>query len=110
MNLFEQFKAFQIILCPSSVLEHGFQKARTKRLSTAMEGYSYSATIGMAVGPMAAPLADENKPILKQGAHELPRRDVSRQDHTFTTTVGAGLTSTSGSVGIGSPAWRRAST
>ncbi len=108
----EQLEAAQVILRPASVRDHVLQGTGAEGLSWAVEDDRHRPPIGMAIGLVAPLLAHEDKSIVEQGAHELPRRDIARQDHTLTATVGADLTSTSpaGSVGMSSPAWRRAST
>jgi hypothetical protein len=110
--LLEQLEAAQIVLGPAGISDHVFEGARAEGLSRTMEDNGHGSTVGMAIRLVAALLARQDEPIAEQGAHEFPRRDVARQPHTLTATVGAGLTSTSpaGSVGMGSPAWRRAST
>ncbi len=112
MSLFEQFEALQIIFCPSGVFDHIVQSAGAESVSRMMKDYGHCSAISMPVGLVAAFLTHEGKPVSQQSVHEFSRRDIARQDHTLIAITGADLTSTSptGSVGIESPAWRRAST
>lgn len=108
----EQFETAQIVLSPPGVRDHVFEGATTESLSRTMEDDRYRSTVGMAIRLVTPLLTHEDESVAKQGVHELSRRDIVRQLHTLIATVRVRLTSTSpaGSVGTGSPAWRRAST
>jgi hypothetical protein len=110
--LLKQLETAQIVLGPPGISDHILEGAGAEGLSRTMEDNGHGSTVGMAIRLVAALLTHEDKPVAQQSAYEFSRRDIARQRHTLTATVGAVLTSTSpaGSVGMGSPAWRRAST
>ncbi len=112
MNLLDQFEAPQIGFCPPSIFDHSVQGAGAKGLTGTVKEHGHCSAIGMTVGLMAALLTYQDKAIFQQSVDELASRDGSRENHIWTATAKTGLTSTSldGSVGMGSPAWRRAST